>query len=185
MADANFDQCMSYLFSVEGGYVDNPRDPGGATNMGITLATLTAWRHTPVSKADVQALTQDEATAIYHANYWNVLRCGSLPNGIDLMVFDAGVNCGNYHAAQTLQTIVGCDADGAIGPATLQAVTTAVATTGVLSILTQFSKAQSDYYHSLSSFGTFGAGWLARVASTLNVAQRLGTPSQPALSVAA
>ncbi len=185
MADANFDQCMNYLFSVEGGYVDNPRDPGGATNMGITLATLTAWRNAPVSKADVQALTQNEATAIYHANYWNVLRCGGLPSGIDLMVFDAGVNTGNSHSAKTLQTIVNCGADGVIGPATLQAVATAVNASGTLSILTQFSKAQSDYYHSLATFDTFGAGWLARVASTLNVAQRLATPGQPALAAVA
>jgi lysozyme family protein len=185
MADADFDQCMNYLFSVEGGYVDNPRDPGGATNMGITQATLTVWRHASVSTADVQNLTQDEATAIYHANYWNVLRCGSLPSGIDLMVFDAGVNCGNSHSARTLQTIVGCDADGVIGPATLQAVINAVGASSALSIITQFSKAQSDYYHSLATFDTFGAGWLARVAATLKVAQRLAAPSQPALAVAA
>jgi lysozyme family protein len=185
MADANFDQCMSYVFSAEGGYVDNPRDPGGATNMGITLDTLTAWRHEQVSKADVQNLSRDEATAIYHANYWNVLRCGSLPSGIDVMVFDAGVNCGNAHSARTLQTIVACAADGVIGPATLQAVNNAVGASGILSILTQFSRAQSSYYHSLSTFDTFGAGWLKRVASTLSLAQQLAASGQSGLSIAA
>jgi lysozyme family protein len=184
MADANFDQCMSYVFSAEGGYVDNPRDPGGATNLGITQKTLTDWRHAAVSKADVQALTKAEASAIYHAKYWNVLRCGSLPGGIDLMVFDAGVNCGTAHSARTLQTIVGCTVDGAIGPATLQAVNTAVGENSALAIITQFSQAQSNFYHGLATFDTFGAGWLARVAATLALAQRLATPSQQTLRAA-
>lgn len=164
MADANFPSCMAFVFAAEGGYVDNPLDPGGATNMGITLAVLSAWRHSAVSKADVQALSKDEATAIYQANYWNVTRCGSLPGGVDLLVFDAGVNMGNGRSAQFLQRTIGTTPDGAIGPATLAAVAAAVADQGAGAIVNALADARTADHHSLSTFDTFGAGWLARVA---------------------
>jgi lysozyme family protein len=153
--------------------VDNPLDPGGATNMGITMSTLTAWRHSAVSKADVQALTKDEATAIYHANYWNVLRCPSLPNGIDLMAFDAGVNMGNSRSAMFLQQVVGSPADGAIGPNTLNAVAAYVGANGAPATIAAMAAARSAFYHSLSTFATFGAGWLARLAKAQALALQL------------
>ena len=57
MSRGNLDACLDFVFEREGGYVDDPDDPGGATNMGITLATLAAWRGREVSKAEVRALS--------------------------------------------------------------------------------------------------------------------------------
>jgi lysozyme family protein len=176
MADADLPTCMAFIFAAEGGYVDNPLDPGGATNMGITLDVLTAWRHSAVSKADVQALTKDEATAIYHANYWNVLRCSGLPGGIDLMAFDAGVNMGNGRSAKFVQTAVGAAVDGAIGPNTLAAVSAAVAAKGAAAIINALADARNAYYHTLATFDIFGAGWLARVSKAQALALQLAAP---------
>ena len=81
MADTDWDASLAFVFSVEGGYTDDPMDPGGATNLGITLDELSVWRHTAVTKADVQNLQRDEAGAIYRTNYWNASRCVDLAPG--------------------------------------------------------------------------------------------------------
>lgn len=67
-----FPRALALVLAQEGGYADHPYDPGGATNFGITIATLRDWRGRPVSKADVRALGRDEVAAIYRARYWNV-----------------------------------------------------------------------------------------------------------------
>lgn len=64
----NFQTVMPYIFSEEGGYADNPADPGGATNMGITINTLSAWEGRQVSPQDVKELTQATATQIYQVD---------------------------------------------------------------------------------------------------------------------
>ena len=116
MAATNFNPCLTFVLWAEGGYVDDPLDPGGATNLGITLGVLREWRHTAVTKSDVQNLTREEAGAIYRARYWNAIRGDELPAGVDLMVFDACVNLGPGRSARMLQAAVGVAQDGAIGP---------------------------------------------------------------------
>ena len=94
-----FETCVDFTLRQEGGFSDDPRDPGGATNFGITQGVLCAWRHTKCSVADVRDLTETEAASIYGALYWNPVRGDCLPSGIDLMVFDMGVNAGVRRAA--------------------------------------------------------------------------------------
>jgi lysozyme family protein len=166
MADANFAPCLAFVLAAEGGYVDDPLDPGGATNLGITLNLLTDWRHSAVTKQDVMNLNRDEAAAIYRARYWNVVRGGSLPAGVDLMVFDAAVNLGAGRSALILQAIVGTPQDGSIGPVTVAAVVAASPTDTIGALATK----RSDYYHSLSTFDHFGAGWIKRVTNAKAVA---------------
>ncbi len=81
MARENFERALALVLKHEGGYVDHPADPGGATNRGVTRATLAAWRGRPVSKAEVRALTRLEASAIYRKNYWDAVRADELPAG--------------------------------------------------------------------------------------------------------
>jgi lysozyme family protein len=169
MADANWDACLAFVLASEGGYVDDPQDPGGATNLGITLSELSQWRHTAVTKADVQALGKDEAAAIYRANYWNATRCSDLPSGVDLMVFDAAVNMGCGRSAEFLQSAVGAVADGSIGPATLAAV----GKMAVAALIPALASAREAYYQSLSTFNHFGAGWTARVQKVTALADTL------------
>src|SRR5918993_1315879 len=120
MADL-FDPCLTFTLTQEGGYVDDPADPGGATNMGITLATLRHWDHEPtLGPADVQDMTRQIAAAIYRTLYWNALRGDSLPAGVDLSTFDFGVNAGTRRSAELLQQVLGLppgQVDGAVGQA--------------------------------------------------------------------
>ena len=103
MAD-NFDVCLAFTLREEGGYVDDPADPGGATNMGITLATYRQWSDNPgLGSTQVQDMTERTVRVIYRALYWNPLRADALPLGVDLSVFDMGVNAGIWRSARLLQ----------------------------------------------------------------------------------
>src|SRR5215813_7527318 len=103
MADI-FDACLAFTLREEGGYVDDPNDPGGATNMGITLATYRQWSDDPaLGPAQVRGMTLRTARAIYRSLYWNPLRADALPAGVDLSVFDMGVNAGIWPSARLLQ----------------------------------------------------------------------------------
>jgi lysozyme family protein len=99
-----FPQCLAFTLRAEGGYVDNPDDPGGATNMGITLATYRTWSDDPEAGApQIEDLTTRVASAIYRSLYWNPLRADALAPGVDLSVFDFGVNAGIWRSARLLQ----------------------------------------------------------------------------------
>ncbi len=176
MAAANFNSCLEFVLSAEGGFVDDPLDPGGATNLGITLRVLSEWRHTAVTKADVQNLAREEAGAIYRARYWNVVRGDDLPIGVDLLVFDAGVNLGTGRSARMLQAAVGAAEDGAIGPNTLGAMQHHDPSDLILKLVA----AREAFYHGLPTFSHFGAGWTARVNRVMQLAQHLAGASQQA-----
>ncbi|WP_118134031.1 glycoside hydrolase family 108 protein [Oceanicella sp. SM1341] len=164
-----FQRCMQTIFQHEGGYADHPHDPGGATNMGITHKTLAAWRKVEsCTREEVRALTEEEATEIYRALYWNALNCDQLPLGVDLVTFDFGVNAGVGRAARMLQSIVGVEADGQIGPITLGAVKQMEAEF----VITRFSERRLDYYKSLAGWETFGRGWERRTSETREIALR-------------
>ena len=155
---SNFQACVDIVLAHEGGYSDHPRDPGGATRFGITQTTLAQWRGRPVSKADVRRLGADEAREIYYANYWNALNCDALPPGVDLTVFDFGVNAGTGRAARHLQRIVASHADGVVGPATIEAV----AGFDAAGLIRRFSAERLDYYRGLAGWNSFARGWTRR-----------------------
>lgn len=165
-----FDACLIEVLKHEGGYVDHARDPGGATNKGITLATLRDWRGAAVTKADVMALTTAEAGKIYRARYWNAVKGDQLPPGVDLAVFDYAVNSGPGRAARDLQAILGVAVDGAIGPKSLAAV----GRTGGVTLIIELCDRRRKFLRSLASYSTFGKGWERRVdeieAAALKVA---------------
>jgi lysozyme family protein len=157
---SRFEACLSVILAAEGGFVNDPRDPGGATNLGITARTLAAWRHAPVSTDDVRHLGRGEAAAIYRAHYWNTVRGDDLPGGVDLMVFDFGVNAGPARSVRLLQEAIGAFPDGAIGPATLRVVR---GVNDIGGLVDRLAAARVSYYRGLSTFGAFGRGWLKRV----------------------
>jgi lysozyme family protein len=160
--DDRFDECVAFTFRAEGGFVDNPADPGGATNMGITLATLQQWSDDPhVGVSQVQDLTRQTARAIYRALYWNPLRADALPIGVDLSVFDFGVNAGTWRSARVLQRALGFmgdEVDGSIGPETLAAA----AGIDPSLLVDRLTERQAAFYRGLADFPIFGQGWLNR-----------------------
>lgn len=110
-----FAACIPIILMSEGGYVNNPRDPGGPTNLGITQQTLSGWLGHAASVADVQALTQAQVEPIYQADYYNAAHCHQLAAGVDLMIFDEAVNQGVGRAIRTLQQAAGVTADDSSG----------------------------------------------------------------------
>ena len=155
MSSANWPNCLAFTLQEEGGYVDNPRDPGGVTNLGVTIATLSHYEGHPATPEDVANLTPEQVAPIYHSLYWNVVQCDGLKTGVDLLVFDACVNSGPGRAAKTLQQAAGVTADGIIGPATLAAVNALSAPV----LVANFTSAHEAFYRSLSTYDTFGRGW--------------------------
>ena len=156
---ANFKKTIEYIFSEEGGFVDNPRDPGGATNMGITLNTLSAWRGHPVSPQDVRELTPTDASKIYQQQFWNKIDGDNLPSGVDYAVFDFAVNSGPGRAAKMLQATANQHEDGVIGAQTIAAISSR----SPVEIINALCDARASWLKGLSTASTFGKGWLARV----------------------
>src|SRR3954453_6561825 len=103
MADL-FPECLAFTLTAEGGYVDDPYDPGGATNMGITLVTLRHWEQNPaLGPPAVQDMPRQPPSAIHGARKWNAIQGNSPPAGVDLSVFDFGVNAGTCCSSRVLQ----------------------------------------------------------------------------------
>ena len=154
---------QSYVLASEGGYVNHPHDPGKATNMGITIGTLRAWRGAKVTNEDVRNLTQKEALAIYKAQYWDTVRADLLPLGLDYLTFDYAVNSGPARAIKDLQRTVGADDDGVIGQKTLSKIKEYIAANGMHALLNAYATRRWNFVQGLSTFSTFGDGWRRRI----------------------
>ena len=148
-----FDRCLGAVLRFEGGFSDHPHDPGGPTNLGVTLAALSGAWGRAATVAELKALTAEQAAAIYQARYWRPARCGELPEGLDLMVFDTAVNMGSGTAVRLLQTAVGVAADGAFGPRTREAVERRSAEQTIGDV----SRLRAERYRTLAGFAVFGA----------------------------
>lgn len=107
-----FAQCLSFIFLHEGGYSNDPNDPGGETNFGIAAA----WQ----PGLDTSKLTRDQAASIYKREFWDLLRCDELPPAVACAVFNFGVQHGPIDAAMALQSVVGARPDGIVGPETVR-----------------------------------------------------------------
>lgn len=151
--------CLPRILEHEGGWVDHVKDPGGATNKGITLATYSDWLKRKATKAELKAIPPQHVSAIYEANYWDAASCDKLPVGVDYVVFDLAVNSGPSRARKMLQQTVGTKPDGMIGPATLRAVEAL----GSRETIKRLCDAREAFYRALPTFQTFGKGWLNRL----------------------
>ena len=152
MAAANYDKCLETILHHEGGYVNHPKDPGGETNLGVTKRVYEEWGGTK----DMKDLLVEDVAPIYRKNYWDKLKGDDLPSGLDLCVFDFGVNAGPGRAAKYLQTMIGTVADGGIGPNTLKKVDEYVEKHGLEVTIRDYQNRRQGYYESLSTFETFG-----------------------------
>jgi lysozyme family protein len=153
------EQLQSWLFASEGGYVDHPADPGGATNHGITHKVLARWRGRPVSKQDVRDLTLAEAGQIMKVNYWDVIQGDKLPAGLDYALFDYAVNSGPGRAVKDLQRVLGVKVDGLVGLETLAAVESK----NVVAQIEALCERRYRFVSGLKTFAVFGKGWTRRI----------------------
>jgi len=166
MSAENYDKCLETILHHEGGYVNHPEDPGGETNMGVTKRVYEDFGGTK----DMKDLGFDDVAPIYKQNYWDRVKGDNLPIGLDLCVFDFGVNAGTGRSAKYLQSLIGTTVDGGIGPNTLQAVDAYVEEVGIEEAIRSFQQKRQDFYESLDTFKTFGRGWTRRVDETTELA---------------
>lgn len=156
----NFASSLAAVLQHEGGRVDDPRDPGGRTNKGITQRVYDDWRgEQGLPRRDVWTIVQPEVEAIYRMLYWNAIRGDELPSGVDYATFDFAVNSGVNRAIRTLQRAVGVQDDGKLGPITLEAVDNKPACETIAALCA----ARLSFLGDLPTFPRFGKGWSARV----------------------
>ena len=154
-----FKPAVDRVLRMEGGYVNDPADPGGETKYGISKRAYPA--------VDIAAMTEDGARAIYKKDYWAACRCDSLPAPLDQLVFDAAVNQGVGAAVKMLQAAVGVRADGQIGPVTL-----AAARQADVEAPARFMTLRAMRYADTPGWARYGAGWMKRLFITMQEAIR-------------
>lgn len=163
MAASNFKPSLALVLAHEGGFVNHPKDPGGATNQGVTQAVYDAYRKYNGAKVQsVKLITAVEVADIYNKQYWRLVRGDTLPCGFDYAVFDFGVNSGVSRAVRYMQRLVGVDDDGVIGFKTISAVE-AAARANEEALIVQYCANRLAFLQSLKTFPTFGKGWTRRV----------------------
>lgn len=158
----NFDEAFDRLIGNEGGYSNNPADPGGETMWGMTAKVARANGY----QGAMRDMPRDTAKAIYKTQYWDAARCGDIDGAIAFQVFDAAVNHGIPTAVKLLQHAAGAKEDGQFGPMTLAAVQAIP----VPKLLLRYVAQRLRFWTSLSTFATFGRGWTNRGANNLDLA---------------
>lgn len=157
---SDFDAALAEVLKDEGGYVNHPKDPGGATNKGVTQRVYDAYRaRVGLPQLAVRLIGQNEVEAIYRASYWDLAKCGQLPAGVSYVVFDGAVNSGVKQSVKWLQRALGVRDDGIIGPTTIAAAGAA----NPFSLIDKICDARLAFLKSLKTWSTFGRGWLKRV----------------------
>jgi len=154
----SFDACFAVVIGEEGGYTDDPADPGGETNWGISKAAYPG--------VDIKALTQDQAKEIYRRDYWTPCRCDALPPPLAMLMFDAAVNNGVQRAKEWLQAALGVATDGVLGAQTMAALQTATQDSeAVQGTCAEFLARRLDFMGGLKTWQNFGLGWSRRLAA--------------------
>lgn len=164
MPSAAFEASLPFVLRWEGGYVNHPNDPGGATNKGVTQKVYDAWRRKQgLPPRSVKEIQDTEVQAIYETGYWLPPRCNDLQRHLDLVQFDTAVNMGPGRAVRFLQAAVGCTVDGGFGPNTLRAV----GACDLGTTLVAYCDEREAYYRRLadrnSRLRIFLKGWLNRL----------------------
>ena len=155
----NFPFCLVAVLRFEGRFVNDQRDPGGATNHGITISTWSNWTGRHATVDDIRAVTVADVTPLYRSKYWDAIKGDELPSGLDFAVFDTAVNSGVTKAAKLLQEALGLKPDGIIGPVTVRAAQAADARR----VASQILDARLAFLRGLGAWSSFGRGWARRI----------------------
>jgi len=172
MTTANYDRIMSWLAVYEGGKVDDPDDPGGRTNRGVTQRVYTAYRKAQgLPDRDVWLMNNDEHDDIYLEQYWRPIWGSRLPDGVDASMFDMAVHSGTSRSVKTAQEIVGVAADGIMGNVTLAAILNYCKTEGATKFCWEFNHRRLAFLKRLSTWWKYQNGWKRRVVGDEDGAQ--------------
>lgn len=169
-----FQTALKHVLEMEGGFSDDPYDPGGPTNRGITLREFAAWQRETLDTTSqprllgaLKQIPDDAVAAIYRERYWLPSSAALLPHPLAIMHFDASVNHGTGGARRMLQAALGVTADGEIGLQTLEAARASPPQ----EIIARYADMRRKRYRALPHFWRFGRGWLRRVDATEALAQ--------------
>lgn len=169
-AEARFQACLAETLKWEGGYSNDPYDPGGATMNGIIQKEYDAYRlRKGLAKQSVRNILKAERDEIYRTKYWDEVNADRLPPGVDLITFDFGVNAGPQRGIKCLQSALGVAADGHMGEITERALSTC----DPAQVVVKMGQYRISYYKSLKTFWRFGKGWLSRVDGTQAAALKM------------
>lgn len=144
-----FAKAVAFTLSYEGGFTNNPRDPGGATNRGITILTLTHHLRRQATITDVRNLSAQMAIDIYRETYWTAIGGDSLPKGVDVIAFDVCANMGPGRAIEFLHQ---------------------TSNLPPVDRIHRIDALRCGFWRALRTFPVFGNGWLRRETACLGLA---------------
>lgn len=153
MYSKEFEQALKFVLEREGGYVNNPNDPGGATNKGITQGTYNTWLKSKGQAAkSVKLISDAEVKEIYYKNYWLAAKCDKMTSKkFAVACFDTAVNCGVGKVNDFLRACQWTDID-------------------------VYFLERIRYYNNLAkkaNFRTFLHGWLNRMFALIDYVNKL------------
>lgn len=149
------------VIAHEGGYVNDPDDPGGETKYGISKRAY--------PRLDIKNLTRDAAADIYERDYFTAAKLYMLPDPLAYCVLDFGVNAGTSRAVKVLQRVLGVSVDGVVGKGTAAAVN---AVSDPYALVASYQKARAEYYVSLNK-SRYLQGWLNRTIDVTVTATKM------------
>lgn len=156
-----FKRALPHILRHEGGFVNHPRDPGGATNMGVTQRTYDTFRdRRGQPRRSVRGVSDAEVEMVYRQQYWSPIRADDLPSGVAYCVFDAAVNSGPGRAVRWLQQVIGAKVDGIVGNETLSLAAKMKPQT----VINKFCDKRLAFVRRLSHYDAFGRGWERRIS---------------------
>jgi len=174
--DRNFERALSFVLAHEGGLAEDPNDPGGVTNFGISVrfagsVQLDVDGDGRTSGEDIRALTREQATKLYFEHFWQPLRCAEMPAGVALIVFDGGVNQGQRAIARLVQRAAGASDDGVIGRKTLRAIR--LWDGRYADLVDEIAARRARRYAQTWKFERYGLGWMRRLMGAHGTARSL------------
>jgi lysozyme family protein len=176
--DGNFTSCLDFTMLPGNDGQALHTDTGGATSWGVTRATWSRWVGHSASVSEMESVTELMVAPLYKAWFWNTISGDGLTVGVDLMVFDMGITCGEHGAACQLQQVLqfaGSAVDGDIGPKTLVRLNEF----SRIDIIELMGYRQKAFYESCATFPINGKGWFARVDRRVTAAKAMVPPIPP------
>ena len=158
MTTQTFKTMIERVLGHEGGYVNDPKDPGGETKWGISK------RSYPM--LNIAALTREDAIAIYHKDFWTPIKADRFHDGTAYQLLDSAINSGIGQSIRFLQRALGVADDGVFGPVSLSAS----ATTSESDQLFLFNAERIEFMTKLKNWPDHGKGWMRRIAQNLRFA---------------
>lgn len=173
----SFANALSVVIGAEGGYTNNPADPGnwtsGQCGVGRCIGTKYGISAASYPQVDIESLTVETASTIYKRDYWDAIRGDSIPAPLALLMFDAAINNGVSRSIRWLQQALSVVVDGQFGPATLAALQHRAG--DGLSLLVEYQALRLTFMAGLPTWRTFGLGWARRLCRLPYQAMMMGS----------